>query len=147
MYQLMRKIKTLEKWKEEYQYKIGEEYTVPNGFKLFYYPDRGFCDMRVNTEKEMVIAMHCCGDLLFWRQCMEFLCKALGYHVCGTYTILPILPYLRLAQVRITGIEETAAGPRYYGKDKHTGQWALASPGNLVSVNGNTEYYITWGVN
>ena len=68
----------LDEWIKIYESKTGEEFEASNGFKLFYFPDRGFCEMAVIVQAKMVIARQMCGDALFWRQAVEMLCITLA---------------------------------------------------------------------
>lgn len=140
------KRRTLKEWIEIYNKKTGDKFVHDKRYKLFYFPERGFCELRIDTEKEMVVVYQLCGDILFWRHVMEIFAQSLGYHVCATYCICPILPYLRLIRCRIVDKEYTPQGIRYYCEEKYTGQKVMASPANVVSLGGVQEYYITWTI-
>ncbi len=141
------KRRTLSEWIAIYNKKTGDKFVPDGRYKLFYFPDKGFCEIHVDTDLKMVVVYQLCGDIHFWRYLVEFLCQALGYHVCATYCIRPIKPYLRLLHIDIRQVEYTPIGERYYGEEKYTGQWFVASPAEVMSLGGIREYYITWGVN
>lgn len=138
--------RTLEEWIARYNKKTGDSFIPDRRYKLFYFADRGFCEIRIDCEKEMVVVYQLCGDIYFWRHVIEFLCQVLGYHICATYCIRPIKAYLRLLDVQIQDKEYTPIGIRYYCREKYTGQWLMASPSTIISLGGIQEYYITWEV-
>lgn len=140
------KRRTLAEWIALYNRKTGDEFVPDKRYKLFYFPDKGFCEIHVDTTVQMVVVYQLCGDIHFWRYVVEFLCQALGYHVCATYCIRPIKPYLRLLGVAIESVEYTPLGERYYCREKYTGQALIASPSSIMSLGGIREYYITWEV-
>ena len=134
---------TLHEWIKIYEKKTGEEFKPSNGFKLFFFPARGFAEIRVNN---MVIVKQMCGDIMFWRNLVEFFSQVLGYEYAGTYCIRNIKAYIRLCGFTINDTETLENGlKRYFCTDKH-GKKGQASPAWISNATGNAGYYITWEV-
>lgn len=132
----------LQKWIRKYENKTGEKFEPCSGFKLFYLPDRGFCE--VSFAPNMIIAKQMCGDAVFWRNCLEVLCQSTGYDHVGTYCIRDILPYIRLFGFHVERTEDTLEGKRYFCIDKN-GKSGQCSPA-WITAKGKRAYYITWEV-
>lgn len=132
----------MEYWIKKYESKTGEEFKPTEGFKLFFLPHRGFCEVR--ADKGMLIVRQLSGDILFWKDFIETFCQAIGYHRLGTYCIRDILPYIRLVGFHIDRKECTPDGMRYFCTDDN-GRHGQASPA-WVTAKGRRAYYITWEV-
>ena len=134
----------LDEWIKIYEKKTGEEFKPSDGFKLFFFPTRGFAEIRL-TDK-MVIIAQLCGDMMFWRNLVEFLSQAIGYEYAGTYCIRNIKAYIRLCGFTIIRTETLDDGlKRYFCIDKH-GKKGQASPAWISNNTGHAGYYITWEV-
>ena len=57
----------LEEYIAKYEKRTGEKFEPKIGFKLFYLPARGFCEYKIDTDKNMVMIYQLCGDGKFWR--------------------------------------------------------------------------------
>ena len=135
---------TLEEYITKYENRTKEKFEPSKGFKLFYFPDRGFCEMSVIVQAKMVIARQMCGDALFWRQAVELICMVAGYTHAGTYCIRHVKPYIRLFGFHIDRTEDTPEGTRYFCTDNN-GKHGQCSPAWITS-KGERAYYITWEV-
>lgn len=131
-------------WIKKYEDKTGEEFKPSPGFKLFFIPTRGFCEVMANAEKEMMIVRQLSGDAIFWKDFVEAFCQAIGYHRIGTYCIRNIIPYIRMGGFHIDRTEETPDGLRYFCTD-NIGRHGQASPA-WITAKGIRAYYITWEV-
>lgn len=136
--------KSFDEWKQMYEDKTGKPFERNKAFKLFFYPEKGFCEVGVlNT---MVIAYQLCGDGWFWRRLLEFLAVSLGYDHCGTICIRRIKPYIRFWGFRIVGKEVTSDGyERYFCKDED-GINLTCSPAWVDNETGEVAYFMTWEV-
>ena len=65
----MSKTKTLPEWIELYNRKTPEPFKRDERFRLFFLPDKGFCEIG-NTEK-MIVINQLSGDGRFWKKFAE----------------------------------------------------------------------------
>lgn len=138
---------TLAQWIAKYEQKTGEKFEAKTGFKLLYSQDRGFCEIRVDEEKKMVMIWQLCGDGRFWRDFAELLAGLFGYRNLGTITIRhEVEAYVRLFGFKIERKELLPDGYyRYYGVGTGSRSKCLCSPA-WISENGRMAYYVTWEV-
>lgn len=128
----------MNKWIERYNKKIPEGFKRDERFALFYLPEKGFAEI-ADTGK-MVVVNQVSGELKFWRNVAEKIARRRGRsHIC-TFCSRSILPYLRLAGVKINKTVATEFGTAYFFEDKNTGQKGQAKPANDGS------YFIVWEV-
>lgn len=118
---------TLNKYIDLYNKKSGEKFVPHPGFKLFYLPERGFC--QIHIEKAMVIVRQVCGDGRFWYDFSELMANMCGCKAVGTfYGRRNVLAYIRLWGYQIEYTEEIISGLKRYHCIKNDGTWALVSP-------------------
>ena len=136
--------KTYEEWVAFYEKKTGEKFERGGGYATFFFPDRGFCEMKAT--RDMIIVNQLVGDGKFWRQVAEVLAKERGYHHLGTWAIRRnILAYIRFWGFYVERIEELPDGKkRYFCKDKE-GKKGLVSPA-FCYESGRQAYFVTWEV-
>ena len=130
--------RTFEEWAALYDKKISGGFKRDERFALFYLPEKGFAE--IGDSGKMIIVNQVCGELKFWRSVAEKLARRQGRTHLGTICLRPILPYMRLAGLKIIRTGETKYGERYFFEDKNTGQKGRASPADDGS------YFITWEV-
>ena len=135
----------LQKWIRKYENKTGEKFEPSNGFKLFFFPNRGFAEYAYT--QDMVIVRQMCGDSLFWKQLSECLAISMCCKMIGSYCIRRnIEAYIRLFGYRIERTETLSDGlKRYFCVDKY-GKRGQASPAGHSIKTGIQRYYITWEV-
>lgn len=131
----------LQEWIDRYNAKTDTPFEADNRYKLFFIPDRGFCEISCSISNDMVMIKQMCGDALFWRGAAEVIAQATGRRMIGTYCIRHIKPYIRLFGFTIERIEETEQGPRYFCVDKN-GKRGQASPAWETEKH-ERAYYIT----
>ena len=126
-------MKTLYDYVKEYEEKTGEEFQTPQGFTLFFVPERGFAQMRIF--EGMVVVYQVCGDLLFWFDFAKVMAASNGCYCVITKCVRHVLPYIRRLRLRI---EEREGDFRYICKDelgnKAIFSWQLAEDGSDVYV-------------
>ena len=135
---------TLQDWIDKYNRKCPEPFKRDERYDFFFVPDKGFCE--IGQTEHMIQARQMCGDMLFWRDALEKVCKASGLKVIGTYCVRNPLAYIRRAGFSIERREETPEGARYFCIDKRTGQRGQISPAWETPI-GTRAYYVTWEVN
>ena len=130
--------RTFAEWVALYNKKVSPKFKRDERFALFYLPEKGFAE--IGDSGKMIIVNQVCGELKFWRGVAENIARQRERSHLGTICLRPVLPYLRLAGVRITNQAETEFGTRYFFEDKHTRQKGRASPADDGSC------FITWEV-
>ena len=136
----MSKEKTLEEWIEFYNRKCPEPFERDEAGLLYYRSDKGFCEIDVTPE--ILTIFQAAGDIKFWRQAAEFLCKSLKVKFIGVYICRHVKPFIRVGGFRIYKTEEVPNGERYYFQDLKTGQKGQAQPA-LIKDSGNIVYFAT----
>ncbi len=125
----MKRNKTLYDYVKEYEEKTGEEFQTPQGFTLFFLPERGFAQMRIY--EGMVVVFQVCGDLLFWFDFAKVMAASNGCKCVITTCIRHILPYIRKLRCHIVKKE---GDYRYICEDelgnKSIYSWRLANDGS-----------------
>lgn len=128
-----------------YGEKTGSPFERNKNYKLFYFPERGFCEVAADVEHGIVVINQLCGDARFWRRMVECLASSMGIECCGTFCLRHIKPFIRLFGFRIVSTEECGGYTRYHGIDEY-GCRGTATPYGLNDDTGNMEYMITWEV-
>ena len=117
-------MKTLEECISLYEKKTGEAFQNKEGFRLFFLPERGFCQMRIDGELLMLSQL--CGDGHFWVDHSRLLASVVGCKAIGTFAVRKnIEAFIRLWGYRVYRTEELPDGlKRYFGihKDGTKGQ-------------------------
>lgn len=133
-----------EEYVSHYENKTKEKFVPREGFKLFYLPDRGFCEYKIDSDKDMVMVYQLSGDAKFWHDMAIMLADMTNCHVIGTFCIRDnIKAYIRFWGYRIESEETLPDGLcRYHCKHKETGKAGLASPA-WTNEKGITSYFIT----
>lgn len=137
--------KTYEEWVMMYEEKTGKKFTRDEKYRLFYFPERGFCEVAVDVDVGITVIRNLCGDARFWRRVVECIAQSFGIKGCGTYCLRNIRPYIRLFGFTIVRTEERGEYLRYHGVDEN-GCKGTASPCGMDDETGRMIYMITWGV-
>ena len=139
---------TLNEYIEKYEKRTGEKFEPKNGFKLFYLADRGFCEYKIDTDKDMVMIYQLCGDGKFWRDYGLLLAELTGCKHLGTICSRDnIKAYIRFWGYVVQKEEILEDGlKRYHCIEKNSGKKGLVSPAWTDKETNKTSYYITWGV-
>ena len=137
-------MKTMDEWKQLYEQKSGEAFQQEEGFRLFFLPERGFCQMRV--EGELLIVRQVCGDGQFWFDHSELLAAVVGCKAVGTLALRKnILAYIRHWGYRVDRTEELSDGLKRYYCTRKDGTWGQVSPYGK-RADGSVIYMATRGV-
>lgn len=129
---------SMNKWIERYNKKIPEGFKRDERFALFYSPEKGFAE--IGDSGKIIIVNQVCGELKYWRDVAEHIARKRGRsHIC-TFCLRPILPYMRLAGVKVNETLPTKFGEAYFFEDKSTWQKGYAKPASDGS------YFIVWEV-
>ena len=117
----------MDEWIKKYEKKAKEKFEAVEGFKLFYLPERGFCQIRV--EKNMVIVRQVCGDGHFWFDFSALMAKLCGCKSVGTfYNRGNAAAYIKLWGYAIERVESLPDGLKQYHCVSPDGSQALVSP-------------------
>ena len=133
------KAKTFDEWVEYYEQKTGDKYKCPNGYRVYYLPDRGFA--QIARSGEMLLIYIVCGDGKFWHDFAEALAMAMGCDALGSICTRAPLPYIRFWGWKVEKTENKDGFFRFWCKDKQ-GRKVLLSPKH-VEENGDVTYWIT----
>lgn len=135
---------TLEDYIKQYEVRTKEKFVPHPGFKLFYLPDRGFCEYRVTEDLVMIYQLS--GDGRFWRDYGLLLAQLTHCSHLGTICVRDnIKAYIRFWGYVVDREEELPNGlVRYHCKHKETGKAGLCSP--AWEDSGKVSYYVTWDV-
>ena len=136
--------KTFEEWVALYEKKTGVKFVRNKGFKMFFWPDRGFCE--VGVLDNMVVAWQLCGEGKFWRQLLEAFADALNKPACGTVCVRHIKPYIRFWGAKIKRTEITPTGQERYFCETDDGVKLQCSPAWVDDDTGEISYFMTWEV-
>ena len=118
---------TIEEYIELYEKKAGEKFEPQEGYKLFFLPERGFCQMRVDGE--LLIVRQVCGDGQFWFDHSELLASIVGCKAVGTLALRKnILAYIRHWGYRIDRAEDLPGGLKRYYCTRKDGTFGQVSP-------------------
>ena len=141
----MNEKRTFEEWCAIYKKKTGKEFKRAESFKLFFFPEKGFCE--IGILKDMVVAYQLCGEGWFWRRVIEVLAISLNMNHCGAICIRHIKPYIRFWGGKIERTEQTEDGKHeiYYCVDEH-GTHMRCAPAWVDNDTGEVAYYMTWEV-
>lgn len=138
--------KSFEEWVQVYEEKTGKPFKRDKVFKMFYYPEKGFCEIGIDRKNNIVVLHQVCGDGMFWRRLAEVLADSLGIPCCGTIALRGVLAYIRLFGYRVEHTEKTQEGmTRYFCVDED-GCKGTCSPAWLDDDTGRWSYFITWEV-
>ena len=141
----MSKTKTLPEWIELYNRKTPEPFKRDERFRLFFLPDKGFCEIG-NTEK-MIVINQLSGDGRFWKKFAEELARENRFKMCGTWCVRKqIKAWIRLFGFTVTETENFPDGlKRFKGIDEN-GRKGRMSPAYDGKTGEFKNYYVTWEV-
>ena len=131
--------KTFSEWVELFERKTGDKYCCPDGYHVYYLPDRGYCQFKVDGNMLLIYGL--CGDAKFWRDLAEVFAQDMGLTALGTICTRPPLPYIRFWGWKIVREEENGEFVRYWCKDKE-GRRVVLTPKH-VEENGDVTYWVT----
>lgn len=135
---------TLGEWIQLYEKKTSSTFKPHPDFQLFFFPERGFCEIALEPKTKMVMAYQLCGDGHFWKRVLEAFAMAAGYEHCGAICIRHVKPYMRFFGFRILCTKDLPDGSKiYYGEDKD-GLTARLAP--AWKEQDDYAYYVTWEV-
>ena len=134
----------LQGWIEKYEKKTGEKFEHQKGYKLFFLPKRGFCQMRMDGE--LLILGQVCGDGRFWVDHSRLLASVVGCKAIGTFAVRKnIEAFIRLWGYRVYRTEELPDGlKRYFGIHKDGTKGQVSPYGERA--DGSVVYMVTWEV-
>ena len=135
---------TKDEWIALYEKKTKSAFKPHPNFQMFFFPERGFCEVAFEPKVQMVMAYQLCGDGKFWKRVLDALAMAAGYEHCGAICIRHIKPYIRFFGFHIVRTELLPDGTCiYYCKD---GDGATARCAPAWKEQDGYAYYVTWEV-
>lgn len=141
---------TLEDYIKKYEEKTKDKFKPKEGFKLFYLPDRGFCEIGVITvfnKQQMLVIHQLGGDGKFWRDYATLIAQSLNIKKIGSICIRKnVEAYIRFWGFKITKKEPLDDGSFiYYAKNKE-GKTARLAPIHIHDDTSRVSYFVTWEV-
>lgn len=133
------KARSFEDWVEFYEQKTGDKYKCPNGYRVYYLPDRGFAQF--NRSGNMLLIYTICGDGKFWRDFAEVIATSAGLDAMGSICTRAPLPYIRFWGWKIEHKEEKDGFIRFRCRDKR-GRKVVLTPKH-TEENGDVTYWVT----
>lgn len=92
----MPKAHSLKEWIKIYEEKTGDNFGLPEGYRLFYMAERGFASMKPDLKTRLMVVYQVCGDGKFWRDYAELtFAVPMGLDAVCTICTRPIRPYIR----------------------------------------------------
>ena len=133
-------MKTFDEWVEHYNKHSGEVFREHDGCKMFFIPDRGFCELRFC--EDLLIFYQLSGDAKFWHDFGLVLCGIMGLKAMGTICTRNIKAYLRWWNYRITKEVKLKEGVQYFAEHKEH-KWKVRCSPAWNKETGDTAYYVT----
>ena len=141
---------TLEEYIKLYEKKTKDKFKPKDGFKLFYFPDRGFCEIGVTTVyngQKMMIIYQLCGDGKFWRDYATLTAQNLNIKKIGSICIRKnVEAYIIFWGVKITKKEPLDNGSFIYYAENKEGKAARLAPIRIHDDPSRISYFVTWEV-
>lgn len=138
---------TLEDYIKKYEEKTKDKFKPKDGFKLFYLPDRGFCEIAATQNNSMLMIYQMAGDGKFWRDYATLLAQVLGIKKLGTICIRKnIEAYIRFWGFRITKKEPLDDGSFLYYAQNDEGKNGRVAPVHIHDDTARISYLVTWEV-
>lgn len=142
---------TLEEYIKKYEEKTKDKFKPKDGFKLFYFPDRGFCEIGVTTVyngQKMMIIYQLCGDGKFWRDYATLTAQNLNIKKIGSICIRKnVEAYIRFWGFKITKKEPLNDGSFIYYAENKEGKTARLAPIHIHDDDpSRISYFVTWEV-
>lgn len=138
---------TLDEYIKKYEQKTKDKFKQKEGFKLFYLPSRGFCEIGTTQDNSMLMIYQMAGDGKFWRDFATIFAQMLGIKKLGTICIREnIKAYIRFWGYKITKKEPLHDGSFIYYAENKEGKKARISPVYLHDDITRISYYVTWDI-
>lgn len=138
---------TLDEYIKKYEQKTKDKFKPKEGFKLFYLPSRGFCEIGTTQDNSMLMIYQMCGDGKFWRDFATVFAQMLEIKKLGTICIREnIKAYIRFWGYKITKKEPLNDGSFIYYAENKEGKKARVSPVYLYDDITRISYYVTWDI-
>lgn len=133
-------MKTFDEWVAHYEKHSGEDFSPHKGCKLFFIPERGFCEIAIGDD--LLIIYQLSGDARFWHDFCLCLCDVLNLRAIGTICTRNVKSYIRFWGYAITDTVHLPDGQEQYFCQHKRNDWtARLSPAWLKG--GHPAYYVT----
>lgn len=138
----MPKAHSLREWVKIYEEKTGDNFDLPEGYRLFYMAERGFASMKPDLKTGLMVVYQVCGDGKFWRDYAELtFAVPMGLDAVCTICTRPIRPYIRGFGWEILDEQCKNGQYRFLCQDS-TGRAVMITHKD-VQGNGVPEYWVT----
>ena len=140
-------METFEEYIKIYEKKTKDKFVQNKACKLFYLPERGFCELMVAPNNSMITIYQVCGDGKFWKDFATLFAQILGIKKLGSICIREnILAYIRLWGYKVTKKEPLSDGSFIYYAENNEGKKARVAPTYIYDDKTRISYFVTWEV-
>ncbi len=133
--------KTLAEWIILYESKTNDKVELPKGFQLYFLPERGFCQYKVDIDNKMLIVYQLCGDAKFWRDVGELICLVNKLDSISTICTRNILAYIRFWGWKIKQQFDVNNQKRFICEDTQGRKIIITH--KHIDGNGDVAYWVT----
>ena len=138
---------SLEEYIKIYEQKTKDKFAPNKACKLFYLPERGFCELKVAEDNSMLMIYQLCGDGKFWRDFATLFAQTLGIKALGSICIREnIRAYIRFWGYKITKKEPLSDGSFIYYAENNEGKKGRVAPIYIHEDKHRISYLVTWEV-
>ena len=135
----------LNEWIKKYEDSTGEKFKPHPQFRLFFLPERGFCEY--HSDGNLLMIYQLCGDGKFWYDYATLLALLTSCKNIGTICIRKnVKAYIRFWGYKITSIDNLDGGLHRYHCINKYGKKSLLSPAWTDKEKTIQAYYVTWEV-
>lgn len=132
----------LGEWIKRYEEKTGDKFLLPKGFQLYFLPERGFAQFKIDFEGSILMIYQACGDAKFWRDVGELMCIMNNIDHISTICTVNIDAYIRIFGWKPYNVENVNGQKRYHCYDT-LGRKVIATFKGIDEATGEPSYWVT----
>lgn len=139
------KEKTLQAWIDMYEKKTGDKAVLPEGFSLYWLPNRGFAEYKIDEKNNILLIYIICGDGKFWRDLGELICRLNHLKCISSILTRNIEAYIRFWRWEIVKVQNKDEKKRFICRDQLNRFVIITYKG--ADDNGSPAYWVTQFIN
>lgn len=136
------KSRNLREWVEIYKNKTGEDVLLPKGFVMYWLPERGFAQMKVDVEGSILMIHMMCGDIRFWLDMAKLMCMQNNIDHISSICTRTIESYIRIFNWQVVEEFNKDGFKRFICRDS-AGCKVMISPKGVDENSGEVSYWVT----
>ncbi len=141
----MYKARTLQEWIDMYEKKTGDKAVLPEGFSLYWLPNRGFAEYKIDENSGILMIYAVCGDGKFWRDLGELICRLNKLKCISTICTRNVETYIRFWHWKIVEGQNKDGKKRFVCRDELNRPVILTYKG--ADDKGEPAYWVTQFIN